>query len=572
MAGAELMSMVMRTALRGVGIAVVLAMGMAACGGGDDGDDGEAQGSKGGTLYILDQSDFEHLDPARNYVTNSGDFGQRLLYRALTQYKAEPGKAGLEIAPDLATDLGQASPDRKTWTFTLKDGLKYEDGSTITAQDVKYGTERSFAPDLPEGPPWARQLLVGGADYKGPYEDKGGLDSIETPDDKTIVFHLNQPVADFNYATTFPLFGPVPKAKDTGVKYDNHVFSSGPYKIETYDRGKELVLVRNTHWDQKTDPVRKARPDRIVYKMGIDPNVIDQRLVSDQGDDQYALMLSDVQPSTVSKIVTNPDVKDRLSQDISGCNRYLALNTANPPMDDLAVRQAVNYALSQKAYQTSRGGPFIGKITTETMPASLAGHKDFNLYPNNNGEGDPEKAKQILADAGYPNGVEVTLTGTSEPGGYGPDQSAAIQESLAKAGIKVKINAVSESVYYTEIGNAKRESEMVYYGWCPDWPSARTFLPPLFDSRFIAPQGNTNVSQLDDPKIDKRIDEIYAMSDPDKANQAWGDLDEMIMEEAAAAPLMDDNRSSLYGSKVTGAYPHQAFSSLIDLATVGVAK
>ncbi|MGH3343959.1 MAG: ABC transporter substrate-binding protein [Carbonactinosporaceae bacterium] len=557
--------------LRATGLATVLAMGTTGCGGGESTPAEEgARGAKGGTLYVLVTGDFEHLDPARNYVTDGGDFGQRLLYRSLTQYKAAPGEAGLEIAPDLATDLGKASADKKTWTFTLKDGLKYEDGSPITAQDVKYGTERSFAPDLPEGPPWARQLLVGGAQYKGPYKEEGGLDSIEAPDDKTIVFHLNQPVADFNYAVTFPLFGPVPEDKDTGVKYDNRPFSSGPYKIQNYDRGKELVLVRNKHWSQSTDPVRKARPDKIVVNMGIDPSVIDQRLLADQGDDQYAIMLEDVEPATVSKIVTNPDVKERLVQDVSGCNRYLGLNTSRPPMDNLKVRQAINYALSQKAYQTARGGPFIGRTTTEITPSTLAGHKDFNLYPNNNGKGDPAKARQLLAEAGYPDGIEVTLTSTSEASAYGPDPSAAIQQSLAKAGITVNINAVSEAVYYTEIGNAKRETHMVYYGWCPDWPSARTFIPPLLDGRFIQAQGNTNVSQYDNAEVSQRIDEIYEMADPAEANQAWGDLEEQIMRDAPAVPLMDDNRSALRGSKVTGAFPHQAYSSLIDFATVGV--
>lgn len=139
-----------------------MAMGVAACGGGGGGDEQATQ--QGGTLYMLQEADFEHLDPARAYVTNSGDFGQRLLTRSLTQYAAGPGKEGHELMPDLAVGTGEPNDDATVWTFTLKEGLKYEDGSPITAADIKYGVERTFAADLPEGPPWARQLLVGGED------------------------------------------------------------------------------------------------------------------------------------------------------------------------------------------------------------------------------------------------------------------------------------------------------------------------------------------------------------------------------------------------------------------------
>ncbi|MQA86461.1 MAG: ABC transporter substrate-binding protein [Streptosporangiales bacterium] len=564
--------MAIQSTVRLAAVVAAVALGAAAaCGGGGGGDEQQA-GAKGGTLTLLQTDDFEHLDPARNYVTNSGDFGQRLLTRALTQYKAAPGEAGQDLMPDLAVDTGQANEDKTVWTFKLREGLKYEDGSPITAQDVKYGVERAFSADLPEGPPWPRQLIEGGDDYKGPYEDKGGLDSIETPDDRTIVFNLKRPVPYFNYTVTFPVFGPVPEDKDNGVKYDNRPFSSGPYKIEKYDRGKELVLVRNEHWDPKTDPVRKARPDRIVVKMGIDPTTIDQRLIADQGEDQTAINIEDVEPSSIARIVNDPKVKERFIQGGSPCTRWIGLNMSHKPLDNLKVRQAINYAVSQESYITSRGGPVLADPTSTIMPPSLPGYQKFNLYPNNNFKGDPEKAKQMLADAGYPDGLELTLTSTTESGAYGPDQAEAIQQALAKAGIKVKINAVSASVYYTEIGNIKRQDDLVFYGWCAEWPSAETMIPPTFDGAFIKPQGNNNTSQYDDPEANKRVAEILELmiSDPQAADRAWGQLDRQIMQDAPIVPLSYDLRSQLIGSKVTGAFGAQMFGGHVDLATVGV--
>ncbi|MFD8962743.1 ABC transporter substrate-binding protein, partial [Streptomyces anulatus] len=214
---------------------------------------------RGGTLTVLSNQDFAHLDPARNWVMPAMDFGTRLIYRTLTTFRAEPGKKGSEIVPDLATDLGRSSDGGRTWTFTLKPGLVYEDGTPIRARDIKYNVERSFAPDLAGGPDYAQRYLADAEGYAGPLDGKH-LDSIRTPDDRTIVFSLNRPVAEFSYTVTLPTFSPVPESREKGVQYDLRPFSSGPYRIESYARGKKLVLVRNTHWDAATDPVRKAYP------------------------------------------------------------------------------------------------------------------------------------------------------------------------------------------------------------------------------------------------------------------------------------------------------------------------
>jgi peptide/nickel transport system substrate-binding protein len=128
----------------------LVGLGLTACGGASAVEPETT--SEPGTLYILRENDFEHLDPRRCYVTDCLNFG-RLITRALTMYQAEPGTASLEVVPDLPTDVGRASPDKTTWTFTLKDGVKFEDGTPVTAQDVKYGVERGFAPEIAEGPP-----------------------------------------------------------------------------------------------------------------------------------------------------------------------------------------------------------------------------------------------------------------------------------------------------------------------------------------------------------------------------------------------------------------------------------
>ena len=239
---------------------------------------------QGGTLSVLNQGGITHLDPARLYTSGGGNIPS-LLFRTLTTRNRQPGEAGAKPAPDLATDLGTASDGARTWTYHLRDDIVFEDGTPITAADVKYGIERSFAPELPGGAPYLRDWLRDAASYQGPYKQPDGLKAIETPDDKTIVFKLRKPEGDFPYLATATQFAPVPKAKDKGVGYEAHPVSSGPYMVESYQPKKSLVLVRNPHWSTKSDQLRYACPDRIEVTSGLDAAVINQRLATGAGQD-----------------------------------------------------------------------------------------------------------------------------------------------------------------------------------------------------------------------------------------------------------------------------------------------
>src|SRR6266508_4053194 len=170
-----------------------------------------------------------------------------------------PGKESQKLVGDLAEDVGKSSDGGKTWTYKLREGLKYEDGTPITSKDVEYGVSRSLEKGvLVNGPTYFNDFLdLKG--YKGPYSSKGKDNpAIDTPDDRTVVFHLTKPFAGFDYFEQIPATAPVPQPKDTGVKYKEHVVSPGPYKFESYQAGKGFTLVRNKNWDPKTDPLRKA--------------------------------------------------------------------------------------------------------------------------------------------------------------------------------------------------------------------------------------------------------------------------------------------------------------------------
>ncbi|MGW6568962.1 ABC transporter substrate-binding protein [Streptomyces sp. NPDC054975] len=520
---------------------------------------------KGGTLTVLSNQDFSHLDPARNWVVSDMDFGTRLLYRTLVTYKAEPGAKGGELTPDLAEDLGVSSNGAKTWTFTLKKGLKYEDGTPITAQDVKYNVERSFSPDLPGGPDYAARYLAGAEGYQGPAQGKH-LDSVKTPDDRTIVFELRKPFAEFPYATVLPTFAPVPKSRDKGPQYDNRPFSSGPYKIESYARDKQLVLVRNTHWDPATDGVRKAYPDRVVVVMGLKAHQIDDRLIASQGPDASAVSWDKLRPESTPKVLTRAEVKARLLAESTNCTEMVQMHTGRAPFDNVKVRQAVQYALDREAVVTASGGPAVNDPATALMPGSLFGGKqpDTLKIPVT---GDAEKAKQLLKEAGKPDGFTTSITVSNGDKGVGE----AIQQSLGRAGIKVVIETVDPSAFYDTIGDTKSRTDLVYTGWCPDYPSGSTFLPFVFDGRYIKEKGNSgNHSLFRDDATMRRMDAIAAMTDAAQANKAWQQLDGEILTKAPTAPAVVERKPLLLGTNIAGAFGHTSFGGQVDYATVGL--
>ncbi|MFJ5234059.1 ABC transporter substrate-binding protein [Kitasatospora sp. NPDC088391] len=563
-------------------IAASLSLGLGACSSTSDnsGDNGGEKGVttqgngiiggtpvKGGTLTILSNQDFDQLDPARNWTMPVMDVGVRMLYRTLTTFKAAPGAEGLKIEPDLATDLGTPSDGAKTWTFHLKDGLKYEDGTPIVADDIKYNVERSFSAELAGGPDYAVRYLAGADNYKGPLGgERLGKDSIEVPDAKTIVFHLKRPVAEFGYTVTLPTFAPVPKAKETGANYSNHPVSSGPYKIESYDRGKRMVLVRNTNWDPASDTVRKAYPDKIVVDQTLKSGGIGDRLIADQGEDKNAISYVDLLPAKISEVLTNPDVKARLISENAGCTTMLDMNNSKAPFDNPKVRQALQFAVDKESFAASMGGPAFNDIATTYLPPVLtagAPVDHFMIKP----AGDPEKAKQLLAEAGFPNGFDtemVTSTG-------GKQQAEALQAALKRANINVTITTVDPTAVNSIVGDKDKQPGLAQLGWCPDYPSAATFLPMIYDGRLIRDKGNNgNMTRFNDAETNAELDRIAGLSDLQKANAAWLELDSKIMDKSPAVPLVWAKKPLLVGSNVAGAFAHPVWAGQIDYAVIGL--
>ncbi|HEY6798493.1 MAG TPA: ABC transporter substrate-binding protein [Kineosporiaceae bacterium] len=558
-----------RTAVGAAG-AATLAVILAACGGSGGGTSGGSSGSsasgssaggssgkaefnaavgkvynasdaKGGTLRFANSGDWDSLDPADTYYAYSWDF-VRLFGRSLVMFASAPGKDGAKLVPDLAESLGAPSDGGKTWTYKLRKGVKFEDGTVVTSKDVKYAVERSLDKDtFPNGPTYFNDSLdLQG--YTSPYKDtsadKLALKAIDTPDDNTIVFHLKAPFSGFDYFAQLPSTIPVPRAKDTGTKYKEHVVATGPYMFETNNPGKDFSLVRNPNWDPATDPNRKALPDKITVQLNVNAEDIDNRLLA--GDLDVDIAGTGVQPATQPRILADAAKKANADSALVARLWYTAVNGDVAPLDNIHCRKAVQYAADKTGYQRAYGGTTGGEIATNLMPPVISGAEQFDDYnAKASPSGDLEKAKSELQQCGQPNGFATNISYRAER----PKEKAvaeSLQQSLAKVGIKLTVKPYPTGDYFKLYAGKPAFAKanglgLMVSGWGADWPDGYGFLEQIVDSRVIHAAGNTNLT-VKDPAVDALIDKALGTTDTAAREKTWVDIDKKVMDDAFILP------------------------------------
>ena len=514
-----------------------------------DAPDPAVPGAKtGGTVTVLQQNDFSHLDPARVY-SSANQTADLLLTRQLTSYQYVDGVT--RLVGDLATDTGTPSDGDRTWTFTLKQGIKYQDGSPITAQDVKYGVERTFESALSGGPTYLQTWLTGKSDYSaaypGPWNGQD-LPAIQTPDAHTIVFHLAGPHADFPYAVAMQAYSPVPRAHDTKSAFDLAPFSSGPYMVQSHQADKSMVLVRSAGWSQATDPVRHAYPDEWKFVFGGQPLDIDQRLIAANGADRTAMTFNTLVTSDVAKqVLSTPSLLARTVDQVSPFSTYFDIN--NRRITDPKIREALLMAFPRQQVRLVFGGPLYGDYTNTILSPVTNGYQAYDLY-HAPVTGDPVAAQKLLAASSDPHPTIVfAYQGTTQ----WEAAAVAVATALDKAGFKVVTQEVDSKDYYDEIGDVNNKFDLYWAGWGPDWPSADTVIPPLFDGRQIAPDGSDTML-FDNPSVNAEIDRIGAETDLAQQDEDWAALDKTIMGQVPIIPWVDLRQVSMYGPDLGGVH------------------
>jgi peptide/nickel transport system substrate-binding protein len=526
--------------------------------------------TKGGTLKFANSGDWDTLDPGETYYAYSWNFA-RLYGRSLMMFKSAVGKEGNQLVPDLAEGPGEASSDAKSWTYKLRKGVKFDDGTEVTSADVKYAILRSTDKEtFPNGPAYWEAILDLPEGYKGPYKSpNANTDSaIETPDDYTIVFHTKEPFAAFDYLAQQPNTMPVPKDKDTGAKYRNEIVSSGPYKFEGLQPGKAFNLVRNDQWDPATDPNRKALPDRIEVTLNVNADDIDNRVIS--GDLDVDVVATGVQPATLSRVLQDPTLKENADNPLSARLWYTSINPTVAPLDNIECRKAIMYAMDRTAYQAAYGGQFAGgDLATTILPPNIPGYQAYDLYPNGQDhKGDLEAAKKSLEACGQPNGFETNIAYRAER----PKEKAAaeaFQQALGRVGIKLTLKPFPQGDYFAQYAGlppyvVKNKLGLALNGWQADWPDGFGFLSQITDSRVIRETGGSSNTSVRIPEVDQMLDKALTELDADKRNQTWGEIDKRVMEEAVIYPgvyskallVRSKNASNIFVTDAFGEYDY----------------
>ncbi|WP_329413843.1 ABC transporter substrate-binding protein [Streptomyces sp. NBC_00704] len=575
--------------------AVAALLTTAACGGGGDDDKGSKTGAagfdaannkvaqasaakKGGTLKFGAAQDADSWDTTRGYYGMMWNFA-RYYSRQLVTNKAEPGAAGAEITPDLATATAKVTDDGKTYTYTLRDGVTWEDGKPVTSKDVKYGIERVWAQDvLSGGPTYLKDVLDPKGAYKGPYKDtsadKLGLKAIDTPDDKTIVFHLPEANSDFEEMLALVSASPVRQDMDTKSKYGLKPFSSGPYKFASYAPGKDLKLVRNTSWKQASDPVRKAYPDEITIKFFSDANQLDQRLLSGDLD----LDLNQTGMSPQGRTTALKQHKANLDNPVSGYVRYAVFPQSVKPFDNIECRKAVILGADHVSLQTARGGPVAGgDIGTNMLPPSVPGAEGQKYDPyklaGDNKNGNAAEAKAALKACGQPNGFKTTIAvRNNKPVEVATAQS--LQASLAKIGITAEIDQYDGSQTAGIIGspsNVKKKGYgIIIMGWGPDFPSVQGFGLPLWNSKYIAQSGNNNYALINDKTIDGLFSSYVTTLDDAGKTKIATEINHKVMEGAYYLPFVFERFINWRSDNLANVYTTDGYSGQYDFVNLGL--
>lgn len=526
----------------------------------------EVAGAKsGGTIQVYNETDFSHLDPAQIYVSDGGLLS-KLIYRGLTTYK-EDGKGGLTVVGDLATDPGKVTDGGKTWTFTLKDGVKDETGHVIDSADVRHTFERLYDLFITDGPSYIQQWLSGSGTayrdaYAGPFKGKHLPDTVlATPDAKTVVFKFKTPQPDMAQALAMAGYSIVPEKTDTKEKYDTDPVAVGPYKISEFKPGKSVTLVKNTNWDPKTDPMRHQYVDGFNIEVNHDDEDQTKTILADRGDAKNAIMMTgQVATTQVQKVVADPAAMKRTVQ---GYAPYVwQLNFNLDRIKDKKIRDAITLAMPATSVFRADGGNYGGEVANSLMSPTTPGYDKaydpFNRAKKPNG--DVAAAKKLIEEAGA-TGKKVVYAYSNTP--VRQQQALLIEDALTKIGLDVQKKEIDSATWYEQVGKVDNGLDLYMTGWGQDWPSASTVFPPLYDGTQIQ-DGSSNYAHINDDHVNSEIARIQKITDAVEATKAWNALNQYISEKVnPAAPIYYTKVFQIAGSNI-GGLRYSTVTSYID--------
>ena len=523
-------------------------------------------GKRGGTLVVLNETDFEHLDPGIAYY--SVDY-EVVFATQRPLFSRKPNTN--EPTPDMASGPAEVSPDDKTVTVHLKQGIHFSPpvNREVTSQDVAYAIERGANPNVVN--PYFQSYFKS---IEGAPEANGGpIKGIQTPNGHTIVFHLTEPKGQLvSEALVLPLSAAVPKEyaekfdKNKPSDYADYQVATGPYMLKNNAEGKVLgigyvpgrsaTLVRNPNWNPKTD-YRPAYLNEIDIKIGGTNTVIGRQVL------EGANVVENEPPAQSSVRLAAEKFKSQLEISPGAGSHYIAVNSKVGPFSNIDVRKALWAALDRAALDKARGGELVTNVATHFIYPTISGFKqagglagpkvDYNEHP----EGDAALAEKYMKLAGYPSGKYTggkTLEIVGSRGNPAEQDAEIVNQTLKNMGFATKLTLVETATMYSKYCGVPKEEIDVCpsVAWGADFADPQTVLNITFNGKFINPTENNNWGQVDVPKINAAMTAAESITGISARASAWAKIDDELVEDAAAIPFDWDKQPNIEGSEVKG--------------------
>jgi peptide/nickel transport system substrate-binding protein len=564
--------------LRAAVAAAALTAVVGACSGGDDEQARKTDDvPRGGTLRIgtTGAADFgmvPTLDPALvEFDVVISELHRCCLLRTLVNYRgATTEDGGAVLRPDLAVALPKVSQDGLTYTFRLKPDLRYAppyDDVPIKAQDIVRAIEYALGPKpvflstflfVIEG---AREFQSGGADT---------ISGLETPNDLTLVVHLAERVGDLAERFSYAITAPIPPGADVGHPMIGRIpVSSGPYMVagtegfdfsrppskERLPRGyvfnRRVTLVRNPAWGN--DPLRAAYVDRIVVTVEGPPEKAAAKV--DSGRLDFALGQLLPTPDQLRRYSADPALEERVFAHVGNTVRYVNLNVAVPPFDDVHVRKAVNLAIDKQALRRAARGGLGGRIAGHIAPDALLNNLllDYDPYETPGGRGDLEAAREEMAKSRYDRDRDGLCDAPACKGLLAPVRNdepsnarlgRIVRDNLRRIGIDLDVEAFDPDTYFEKVIQPQSRVPIIpSLGFGPDNLNAAGIL-----SSFYGPLVGTPVASLSlvgaspqqlkkwkytvrrVPNVDQKIAQCLRLTAAAQT-QCWAETDQLLMEK-----------------------------------------
>ena len=503
-----------------------LTFAVAACGGGDDEGSGGTTTEASGAGAERTFPDFkvayepiDYMDPGLSYSVQGWGIMWNV-YLGLLTYKHVDGPEGAELIPGLAEDLPEISEDGLTYSFTLRENLKYSDGAPVKASDFPATIKRLFLIDSPGVGFFTG--IVGAEQFAE--TKKGEISGITVDDDaRTIEIKLAKTQGDFLHILAMVFAGFVPANTPAKDQSTTPPPGTGPYMVENFVPNRSATVVRNPNYVE-IEGVPNGNPDKMTFTIVEEDSASLQSVID--GNNDYSS-----HPIPVDRLgeVQN-QYADQLKLYTPANTYYYFMNERLAPFNKLEARQAVNYAIDREAIVRLYGG--LATATENVLPPTYPQYKKISMYPH-----DMEKAKQLVQQSGTAGQAVTVWSSTRET-----HQKAAeyLTDILNQLGYKAKLRAIDPAIYWATIGNQKTKAQAGLANWFQDYPHPLNWFDTLLNGNRITEEHNNNYGNADVAAVNNKIEELKKEPElTDEVNAQWAEVDQMVLENASWAPFVN---------------------------------